>query len=285
MVELVQVLANSILLGCVYVVVSLGLSILFGILGIVNFAQGSLIIFGSYLAYVFVQELGLNVYTTIIPTMAAFLLVGIVVYYGYLRFIPARDFMRQIFGLVGLNLVIENGLLLVFGPQSVSLSNNAVSFVHMGPVLLNQTYLVAAGLAVILTVACFVILYGTAVGAKIRAVADNPVAAGLVGINRTTIYFVALSLGFVLTGAAGVTVATYYTLTPTGGAPFVILAFTAVVIGGLGSLVGTIVGAFSVSLVQNLTSVYLSPQLNYVMLFGVFMLVVIFRPQGILGEE
>lgn len=281
---LIQVLVNAVLLGCVYVIVSLGLSLLFGILNIVNFAQGGLIILGSYITYVFWPLVGGFAYIAIIPAMFALMIVGVLLYYCYLRFIPADDFMRQIFGLVGFNIVIENGILLIFGPESVNMKTNMV-FLDINGIEINQAYLIAAGLSVVLVAITFIILYKTPLGAKIRAVADNPAAAGLVGINQSTIYFVALSIGFVLTGAAGGVIATYYTMTPTGGTPFVILAFTAVVLGGLGNLAGTIVGAFVVSLVQNLTEVYLSPELDYVMLFLVFLLVVVARPQGIMGGK
>jgi branched-chain amino acid transport system permease protein len=277
-----QVIANTIMLGFVYVIVALGLSLLFGILDITNFAHGGLLILGSYLTYVSWSVFGGLSYLSIIPAIIALMVLGVLLYYCYLRFIPAKDSMRQVFGLIGFNIVLENGILMIFGPESITFNSEMV-FIQLGPIVIYKAYLIAAGLSFILVAITFFILYKTTLGAKIRAVADNPTAAGIVGINYSTIYFIALSIGFGLTGAAGGVISTYYTITPTGGTPFVILAFTAVVLGGLGNLTGTILGAFIVSLVQNFTSVYLAPELEYVMLFLVFMFIVVVRPQGLMG--
>lgn len=279
-----QVLVNTLMLGFVYVIVALGLSLLFGILDIVNFAQGGLLILGSYLTYTSWSIFGGPPYLSIIPAMLVLMVLGVFLYYGYLRFIPANDTMRQIFGLIGFSIVLENAIQMIFGAESFTL-NNKLEFLKIGPIQINKAYLTAAELSVILVALTFFLLYRTSLGAKIRAVADNPTAAGIVGINHSTIYFVALSIGFILTGAAGGIISTYYTITPTGGIPFVILAFTAVVLGGLGNLTGTILGAFIVSMVQNFTSVYLSPGLDYVVLFLVFMFIVVVRPQGIMGGK
>lgn len=280
----IQVIVNTLMLGFVYVIVALGLSLLFGILGIVNFAQGGLLILGSYVTYAsWLMFRGLP-YLSIIFAMIFLMILGVILYYGYLRFIPANEPMRQIFGLIGFNIVIENAISIIFGPEPRTM-NSELEFLKIGSIQINKPYLTAAILSIILVVLTFLLLYKTSLGAKIRAVADNPTAAGIVGINHSTIYFVALSIGFSLTGAAGGIILTYYTITPTGGVPFVILAFTAVVLGGLGNLTGTILGAFIVSLVQNFTSVYLSPGLDFVVLFLVFILIVVVRPQGIMGGK
>jgi branched-chain amino acid transport system permease protein len=274
--------ANSLMLGFVYVIVALGLSLLFGVLDIVNFAHGGLLILGSYLTYVSWSVIGGLSYLSIIPAMFLLIIVGVLLYYGYLRFIPAQDSMRQILGLIGFNIVLENLILMIFGPESITL-NSEKEFINIGSFVIYKPYLIAAGISLILVAVTFYILYKTSLGAKIRAVADNPTASGIVGINYSKIYFIALSIGFVLTGAAGGVISTYYTFTPTGGTSFVILAFTSVVLGGLGNLTGTILGAFIVSLVQNFTSVYLAPELEYVMLFLVFLFIVVVRPKGIMG--
>jgi branched-chain amino acid transport system permease protein len=279
---LLQVITNSIMLGFVLVIVSLGLSLIFGILDIVNFAHGGLLISGSYLTYVFWSVMGGQSFLAIIPAMAVLTIIGVLLYYCYLRFIPPDDATRQILGLIGFNIVLENLILMIFGPESISM-NNKMEFINLGPVTINQSYLIAAGLSLVIVSITFYLLYRTTLGTKIRAVADNPVAAGIVGINRSMVYLIALCIGFALTGAAGGVISTYYTFTPVGGLPFVILAFTAVVLGGLGNLTGTILGAFIVSFVQNFTSVYLAPELEFVMLFLVFMTIVVVRPQGLMG--
>lgn len=270
------------MLGFVYVIVALGLSLIFGILDIVNFAHGGLLISGCYLTYVSWSVIGGPIYLSIIPAMVMLTILGVLLYYCYLRFIPSNDSMRQILGLIGFNIVLENLILMIFGSESVSMGNE-MKFLNIGPFLIYKSYLIAAGLSFVLVALTFYVIYKTSLGAKIRAVADNPTAAGIVGINRSFIYLVALCIGFALTGAAGGVISTYYAFTPTGGIPFVILGFTAVVLGGLGNLAGTVVGAFIVSLVQNYAAVYLAPELEYVMLFLVFMLIVVIRPQGLMG--
>ncbi|MFD1037389.1 branched-chain amino acid ABC transporter permease [Virgibacillus byunsanensis] len=279
---LLQVITNSIMLGFVLVIVALGLSLIFGILDIVNFAHGGLLISGGYLTYVSWSIIGGHPFFSIIPAMLMLTVIGILLYYCYLRFIPADDSVRQILGLIGFNIVMENLILMIFGSESISMNNESV-YIHVGSLVIYKSYLIAAVLSLIMVAITFFILYRTTLGTKIRAVADNPIASGMVGINRSFIYLVALCIGFALTGAAGGIISTYYTLTPAGGLPFVILAFTAVVLGGLGNLFGTIVGAFIVSFVQNFTAVYLAPELEFVMLFLVFMTVVVLRPQGLMG--
>jgi len=281
---LLQVITNSILLGFVYVLVALGLSLIFGILHIVNFSHGALLILGGYMTYVFWKLIGGWPYAAIIPAMLVLTVVGVVLYYVYLRFIPPQEGLRQILGLVGFNMVLENVILMVFGPGTVSISSQ-LAFYRLGFININSKYLTAAILSVILVAVTFLILYRTSLGAKIRAVADNPTAAGIVGINVTKIYFIALCIGFLLTGAAGGVISTYYAVTPTGGIPFVILAFTIVVLGGLGNLLGTVIGAFIISFVQNFTSVYLAPELEFVMLFIIFLAIVVARPQGLIGGK
>jgi branched-chain amino acid transport system permease protein len=277
-----QTIVNSIFLGIVYIIVALGLSLIFGILHIVNFAHGGLLILGSYLTYVIWKIIGGSQYLAIIPAMLLLMVLGILLYYFYLKFIPPKDTLRQVFGLIGLNIVLENGILMIFGPGSISM-NSELKYISVGIISINLLYLIAAGISIILVGITMLLLYKTSLGAKIRAVADNPTAAGIVGINVSTIYFVALSIGFILTGAAGGVISTFYTFTPTSGIPFVILAFTAVVLGGLGNLMGTILGAFIVSFVQNFTSVFIAPELEYVMLFLIFLFIVVVKPQGIMG--
>ncbi|HET7627991.1 MAG TPA: branched-chain amino acid ABC transporter permease [Bacillales bacterium] len=281
---ILQVLVNSLMLGFVYVIVALGLSLIFGILDIVNFAQGGLLILGSYITYFSWSVIGGPPFISIILAILVLMVVGIILYYGYLQFIPGSDSMRQIFALIGFSIILENLIMIIFGPESHTM-NTTIGFLKIGPVQINEAYLYAAVLSVILVALTFFILYKTSLGTKIRAVADNPTAAGIVGINQSRIYFIALSIGFMLTGAAGGIITTYYTITPTGGLPFVIIAFTAVVLGGLGNLTGTIIGSFIVAFVQNATPIYLSPELNYVVIFLVFLAIVVFRPQGIMGGK
>lgn len=280
---MLQALLDGILLGGVYGVIATGLSLVFGVLGVVNFAQAEFLMLGMYVAWFAWHYFGLD------PMLGAVLSFIIVFAVGYavqrlliahvLRAPPAA----QVFLTVGLMMAIENGALMVFGSEfrSVNVPYQMQGF-SFGGLFVSAPYLYAFIAAVILSIALWLFLDRSWTGRAIRAVAQDPMAATLNGVDTRRTYGIAFGLGVALTAFGGAVILPYITVSPTVGAQFVVLMFTVVVLGGLGSVTGALVGGVVVGVVQSVSALFFPIQLQNFFLFIIFIAVLAFRPQGLI---
>lgn len=279
---MLQALIDGILLGGVYGVVATGLSLVFGVLGVVNFAHAEFLMLGMYVAWFAWQFLGLD---PLVGSLLAFVVVFAV---GYLvqRLLIARVLAAppaaQVFLTVGLLIVLENAALLAFGSEfrSVTVSYQVEGF-RLGDVFVSAPYLYAFVAAVLVSTALWVYLARSWTGRAIRAVAQDPMASILVGVDAKRTYAIAFGLGVGLTAFGGAVILPYITVSPTIGGQFVVLMFTVVVLGGLGSVAGALAGGIVVGIVQSLSSLVFPIQLQNLCLFVVFIAVLALRPQGL----
>jgi len=306
--NILNALATGILIGCIYGLMCVGLGLIFGIMRVVNFAQGELLMLGMYVSFYLFTGWGL---LTVLgpyagPVLAA-IIAGPVVFAGGMllhRFLISpvsglrsqhaadEGHSGQLIVTLGLSLVLQNGGLILFGssPRSVRtpLSSSAWSLdtgIFDAVVFFNKARLVASVVAVVVAVALYVLLERTRMGRALRAAADNPTAATYAGVDVGRAHRIAFGLGSAVTAIAGGLIATFLSFSPFVGMDFVIIMYSGVVLGGMGSILGAFWGGLTVGFVQQFSALVLPPQLQNAAIFVVFLLIVILRPQGLFGRS
>lgn len=284
--ELTQALINGLLIGGVYAVISIGLTLVFGVMSIINFAQAEFLMLGMFVAFFCWKYLGLD------PMLGA--LVAFVVVFGlgmlvqrYLieRVLKAPD-VAQIFLTVGLLIVMENAALLAFGSgfRSVRVPYQTAA-VEFGGLIIGVPYLLAFMVSLVAGGLLWAFMRFTWLGQAMRATAQDSTAALSLGMNVRRIRQVAFGLGVGMTALGGAVILPYFTASPTVGGQFAVLMFTAVVLGGLGNVLGAVVGGLLVGIIQTLSTLVLPIQLQNLILFIVFILVLALRPEGLLRQK
>ncbi|MFG1343443.1 branched-chain amino acid ABC transporter permease [Xanthobacter autotrophicus DSM 431] len=280
---MLQALVDGILLGGVYGVIATGLSLVFGVLGVVNFAHAEFLMLGMYVAWFAWRWLGLD------PMLGSVLSFIVVFAIGYLvqrtlieRVLKAPP-AAQVFLTVGLLITIENAALMAFGSEfrSVSVPYQVEGY-RLGDIFVGAPYLYAFIAAVLLSGALWLFLERSWTGRAIRAVAQDAMASTLVGVDTRRTYGLAFGLGVALTAFGGAVILPYITVSPTIGGQFVVLMFTVVVLGGLGSVAGALAGGIMVGVVQSMSTLVFPIQLQNLCLFVIFIAVLALRPQGLI---
>ncbi len=282
----IQAILDGLLVGGVYAVISIGLTLVYGVMGIVNFAQAEFLMIGMFVSWFAWAYLGLD------PVLAAPLSFAVAFALGWLvqgqlisRVLKAPS-VAQIFLTVGLLIVLENGALLAFGSQfrSVTTSYQTMSL-SLGSLFISVPYLIAFSMSLACGLALWWFMRSSWFGRAMRATAQNPMAAQLMGIDTAMMYKMAFALGVGLTAFGGAVILPYVTVFPQVGGQFVVLMFTVVVLGGLGSVAGAVVGGLAVGVIQALSALFFPIQLQNLVLFLVFILVLAVRPQGLVGAS
>jgi branched-chain amino acid transport system permease protein len=287
---LLQTLASGILVGGLYGLFSSGLTLIFGITRVINFAHGDFVTLGMFGAVLLFTSLGLSPLLGIVPVAIVSLILGALVYKIIVRRtltipgISAVDAMHgQLVLTLALSILISNLLLMVFGPAPRAVQGVLPDVYDVFGVFIAEARLVSFVIAVGVFLVLYFALQRTLYGKAIRATVDDRDMAAMVGIDPNKVYAVSFSVGIMLTGIAGCVLATYYPVTPTTGAGFLVIAFVTVVMGGLGNVVGAFVAGLLVGVIQQLTAIYVAVDLQDVGLFLAFVLVLVLRPQGILA--
>ena len=301
LVDFFQAFAAGLLVGGTYGLMCVGLGIIFGVMRVVNFAQGDFMMLGMYAAYYLVT--GFGVLTFLGPyagPVAGAILAGPIVFViGWLlhKYLLARvtgarvvsseaeGHYAQIIMTLGFALVITNGGLILFGSQPISLQTpmSRESW-EIGLIFLNQARTVAFVLSVAFAIGLYLFLTQSNLGKTLRAAADNPIAAAYVGINVDRSHRIAFGLGVGITAIAGGLIASTQSFQPYIGFDFVIVMYAGVVLGGMGSILGAFWGGLTIGLVQQMSTLILPYQLQNTAIFVVFLLIIFFRPQGMFGR-
>jgi branched-chain amino acid transport system permease protein len=282
-VALLQALVDGILIGGVYAVISLGLTLVFGVMGIVNFAHAQFLMIGMFVAWFAWAKLGLD------PLVAAPLAFGVTFALGALiertmiRRVLRAPPVAQVFLTVGMLICLENIALIAFGSDFRSVRTSyQTSALRFGPIFVNVPYLAAFALSALSTAALWLFLQRSWYGRAMRATAQDRMAASLFGIDPDRMYRLAFALGTGLTAFGGAVILPYITVSPTVGSQFVVLMFTVVVLGGLGDVAGAVAGGVAVGIIQSISGLFFPIQLQNLVLFVVFLGVLAFRPEGLL---
>jgi branched-chain amino acid transport system permease protein len=280
-------LLNGVLSGAVYALVALGLTVIYGVLHIINFAHGALLMAALYAAFFLFTLGGVNPYWGLAILVPAFFALG----YGLQRFVigvapPGKDQFSLLVTL-GLALILENLALFLFRSDTRTIdlpfAFDTVDILGFAFVPLGRLYAFLGALA--LGGLLWLVMTKTDLGKAIRAVAQEPIGARLVGIRVDHIYAVSFGIGTACVAAAACLLLPSFYVTPQVGNAFVLIAFTIVVLGGMGSYLGALVGGFLIGIVEALGGLWLGETLGQLGIFAIFILVLMFRPQGLFGKR
>jgi branched-chain amino acid transport system permease protein len=281
----VNIVAQGILLGGLYALYGTGLSLIFGVMRLVNLAHGDFIVVAAYLALVATQSLGMSPFLSLLAVLPLMFALGVVLQRFVLNRALGKGLMPPLLTTFGLSVVISNALLLAFSADSRGLDAGEIErvSVSVGGVALGALPLITLGVAVLLLAALQLFFYRTALGRAFRAASDDPGTAELMGIDSRQIYALAMGLSLAIVGLAGVLLGIRTNFGPADGPARLIFAFESVIIGGLGSLWGTLAGGIVLGLAQNIGA-----QINptWFQLAGhlVTFLVLVFRPTGLFAR-
>ncbi|MBI4013453.1 MAG: branched-chain amino acid ABC transporter permease [Candidatus Rokubacteria bacterium] len=280
-----QAVVSGMLIGGVYALVALGLTLVFGVLRIINFAHGTLMMLGMYATFFLYSLGGLDPYLSVLLVGPAFFVVGVVLERGLIEPNLAAPEANQLLLTLGVALFLENAALAAFSPDYRSIRLPWASrALFLGDAVVNVPRLIAFGCSIALAVALWLFLKYTDVGKAIRAAAEEREGALLVGIDIRRLYAVAFGLGSAVVAVAGSLVVPFLYVAPDVGEVFNIVAFVVVVLGGMGSFVGALLGGFLVGLAESLGAAFLAGSLKQLPMFVLFVLILLFRPTGLFGR-
>lgn len=282
-----QIVLNGLMLGGIFAIISVGLTLIFGIVKVVNFAHGEFLMVGMYATWLLSTQFGIHPYLSIGAVVPILFLLGVLTQRFLIQpLMSARDDHVQIFATVGLSTALMNLALLIFGADIANTPASGLRVpVEFGPVraLIGQLWILGA--AVLLVIGLRAFLARTNTGRAIRAVAQNRSAALLMGINVNGIYMLTFGIGAACVGLGSALIAPLYPTSPTIGTYFVLTAFVVVVLGGLGSITGAFAGAMVIGLLDALSGFYIGSDLREAVVFGVFLLILILKPSGLFGTR
>jgi branched-chain amino acid transport system permease protein len=287
MMDMLQPALNGILLGGLYAAVAVGLSMVFGIMRLVNLAHGDLMILGSYLGLVLVAAFGIDPMLSLVATAPVMFVVGFLMQKHLLNRALRRGTETALITTLGISILVQNGLLLIFSPDARSLATEiSTRSVRLSDSLsVPLIYLIgfAAGAAMIAGLHGF--LRWTYLGRAIRAAADDEEAARIMGVHTENIFAYAMAVGMAIAGVAGILLGMTFTFYPHSGPQYLIIAFGAVVIGGIGSVFGTLIGGLVMGLAQVMGAHVVGPGHQLLMGYLVLLVVLTIRPHGCFGKE
>ena len=281
-----QLIFSGILIGSIYALMSIGLTLIFGVLRIVNFAHGEFLMIAMYGVWAITRYFGLNPYFSIVAVVPAMFLFGALVYRLIIRPGLDKPHLVVVFATMGLSILMQNVALLLFSADlfDVPPMLGGRSFT-IGPFYAKPELLIGFGVAVACTLALRFMLNATYFGKAVRATVQDGEAAQLMGIPVPRIFLITFAAGSALVGLAACMMMPLFSVFPTVGLNFVLIAFVIVVLGGMGSIEGALLGGICIGIVQSLSSYYIAPAVGQMFFFILFLLVMVFRPAGLLGRR
>lgn len=282
---IVNVVVNGLLTGLVYGLMALGLSVIYGVVRIVNFAHGELMAVGMYVAVVAFARWGIDPLWTLLPVGAAFFLFGYALQRIVINPFIDRPEHSQFMLLLALALVLVNALLMVFGPdaRNVQVAYSLDSY-ELGPLLIDKIRVICAGVAVVFSALLFAVFKLTPFGKAIRACADNLLGARVIGLDVEHLYGLTFGIGCACVGVAGALLTLLVDVTPGAGPAYTLLAFVIVIIGGLGSMPGALAGGVLIGVSEAAAALLVSPSAKSMVTFALLILVLLARPRGLFSK-
>jgi branched-chain amino acid transport system permease protein len=276
----------GVLTGLVYGLMALGLSVIFGVVRVVNFAHGEMMTIAMYAATVLFAALKLDPFLAVLPVAAAFFVFGYALQAGLINPFITRPEHSQFMLLVAVAIILVNAMLMVFGPdaRNVQVDYQLESF-EFGKILVDKARFYAAAAAIVAAAALFAFFKFSLTGKAIRACADNYLGARVVGLNVKRLYSLTFGLGAICVAVAGCAMVLLVEVTPALGPAYTLLAFVIVIVGGLGSMGGALLGGVLIGVSEALAGLLIAPSAKSKFSFGLLILVLLFRPQGLLGRK
>jgi branched-chain amino acid transport system permease protein len=281
-----QLVVSTLLLAGVYALIAVGLTLIFGVMRVVNFAHGEFLMLGLYLAFWAFSLGGLDPYVVLLPSLPVFLGLGLLSYVLVMRGVVGASHNVQIFTTVGLSIALQNvALVLWTGDFRFVRPWYHSEVVRLGTTAFNVSQLVAFAVALACTGGLFAFMKWSYTGRIMRATAQDREAASLMGIDTDRVYALTWAIGITCVGVAGVLLAPLYPVYPTVGLQFVLLAYVVVVLGGLGDMVGALLGSLIVATVEVIGSYVIGTAWKEVLYFLLFIAILVIRPAGLLGQR
>jgi branched-chain amino acid transport system permease protein len=281
-----NVAAGGVLTGLVYGLMGLGLSVIFGVVRIVNFAHGEMMTVAMYIAVTLFAAFHLDPLVMLVPIAAVLFAFGYLMQATLINPFVTRPEYSQFLLLVAVAIIITNGLLIAFGPDARGIQvAYAFDSFQLGTLIVDATKLYAALAALLVSAALFAFFRFTTLGVAIRACADNYTGALVVGLNVKHLYALTFGIGAACVGAAGVMLVLITDVTPSLGPAYTLLAFVIVITGGLGSMSGALLGGVLIGLTEAVAGLLFTPSAKSMFAFAILVLVLLFRPHGIAGKR
>ena len=289
---MIQAIINGLLIGGVYSLIAVGLTMIHGVMKIVNFAQGEFLAIGMYISYVLYQLLpeGTLPYWLLLPVAVVMFFIGSIFFKASISRVIGKESTSYILLTVGLSYLLSNGLQLIFGPNYYSLQISdelkygTIESLSKFNLYIMDSRLIAFAFALVFVFIVNWFLNKTDIGCAMRATAENQTVAASLGINTKLCFICAFSLGTMFAGISGLLITPMFMAYPKIGTTFSTIAMSSMVLGGLGNIRGAMIGGLIIGVVESLTSIYVSSELAPVAINAVLMLVLIFRPYGIFGK-
>jgi branched-chain amino acid transport system permease protein len=281
-----QLLISTLLLGGVYALIAVGLTLIFGVMRVVNFAHGEFLMLGMYLAFWAFTLLHLDPYVTLVLALPLVFGVGWLSYHAVMRPIVHASHNIQVFTTVGLSIALQNVALVLWTADAQFVRTEYYSVVlRLGSAVLNLAQVVAFAIAVLFTAALFAFLRWSYTGKVMRATAQDRHAASLMGIDTGRVFALTWAVGITCVGVAGVLLAPIYPVYPTAGLQFVLIAYVAVVLGGLGDMAGALIASLIVAAVEVVGSYVIGTAWKEVLYLLLFITILVVRPAGLFGQR
>lgn len=288
MTQFLQAIISGILVGGVLGLVSMGLSLVFGVVRIVNFAHGELVMLGMYGTFLLYTSMTIPPPYSMLIVAPLLFVFGALLYRGLFEpvVIGSTELLPQLSLTVGISFALQTIAQWIFSPTQRSIQMSwGTTFYDVGEVFINQAQLIAFIVSLVVSLLLWLFLTRTDLGRAMRAIVDDREVAQMMGVNSRRIYAIAVGTSAALAAVGGNILMTYYPTFPHVGLQFLPLAFVAVVMGGMGNVLGAFVGGIIVGIVQQLTGVYVAFQLQNAGLMLVFIAVLLLRPSGLFGKE
>mgnify|MGYP002632495166 FL=1 len=281
-----NVAIGGVLTGLVYGLMALGLSVIFGVVRVVNFAHGEVMTIAMYLAVTLFAVFRLDPLIMLLPIAAVLFIFGYALQAAVINPFITRPEHSQFLLLVAIAIIIVNVLLILFGPDAQNVQTSyAYDSYQLGPLIVDATKAYAALAALVVAAGLFAFFQYTTIGTAIRACADNYTGALVVGLDVKHLYALTFGLGSACVGAAGVMLVLIVDVTPSLGPIYTLLAFVIVITGGLGSMPGALLGGVLIGLTEAMAGLLFTPSAKSMFAFAILVLVLLFRPQGIMGKR
>jgi branched-chain amino acid transport system permease protein len=279
-----QAVVNGVLIGGIYALVSIGVTLIFGVVKIVNFAQGEFVMIGMYASYFLAASFGVDPLVSLCITMPALFVIGMLMQHFLIRRVLGLGDMPQIFLTFALSLLLVNVALLLFTANYRTVQTPySETAIHLGPLYLPTAKLIAFAVAMVLSALLWVFLHVTDLGKAMRAAAQNRDVAMLMGINPDRVFAVAVGVALALAGAAGSLLMPFYPAYPLVGQVFVLMAFVAVVLGTLGNVTGALIASLMMGVAESLGIQFVGADSGLIVVFLMLLLTLAVRPNGLFG--
>jgi len=287
MLEIVaQAVINGLLIGGIYALVSIGVTLIFGVVKIVNFAQGEFVMIGMYITYFLATELGMDPLVSLMVSMPVLFAIGVVVQHFLIRRVLGLNDLPQIFLTFALSLLIINISLMLLTPNYRTVHTGySDEALHFGGLYVPVAKLIAFGVAMLLSGVLWAFLRTTDLGKAMRAASQNREVAQLMGINPNRVFAVALGIALALAGAAGSLLMPFYPAYPMVGQVFVLMAFVAVVLGTLGNVAGALIASLLMGIAESLGIQFIGADSGLIVVFLLLLGTLALRPSGLAGGQ